>query len=359
MKSIIQKTISLEHLSKEEALELYRHCPTPLLSYIANTIRAHFRNDGKVSWIIDRNVNITNACIAGCKFCNFHTTVNKPNVYITTPKEYSEKIDKLFSLGGEQILLQGGLHPKLGLPFYKDLFSSLKKQYPTLKLHALGPPEIAHIARLEKTDYATVLKELVLSGLDSLPGAGAEILVDRVRKSLSPGKCDSQAWLDVMHEAHKLNMVTSATMMFGHIETMEERIEHLIKIRNLQSMKPQGSEGFTAFIPWPYMDSNTKLNTQLGVKNTTTTEDYIRLLAISRIVLSNIHNIQASWLTTGVKTGQLCLHAGANDFGSIMIEENVVSAAGSDNWLIKDSMQLAIKEAGFTPQLRNQKYEYI
>ncbi len=349
----------LEPISFDESLFIYRNCPTSLLSLAADTVRKKFHDDGKVTWIVDRNVNITNVCIAGCKFCNFQTKVTANNVYITSLDEYIDKINTLFELGGDQVLLQGGLHPKLGLAFYKDLFSSLKHRFPNLKLHALGPPEIAHIARIEKTDYRTVLTELIASGLDSLPGAGAEILSDRVRKQLSPGKCNSQAWLDVMREAHKLRMTTSATMMFGHIETEEERIEHLIKIRTVQEERPEGSEGFTAFIPWPYMDDGTELQTKMGVSNVTTAEDYIRLLAVSRLTINNIRNIQASWLTAGVKVGQLCLHGGANDFGSIMIEENVVSAAGSNHWLDAESMQIAIDEAGFVPQRRNQKYEYI
>lgn len=356
---ILSKALKLEQISFEEALHLYINAPTAILSQIADTIRSKFRNDGKVTWIIDRNVNITNACIAGCKFCNFHTKANADNVYITSIDEYAKKIERLFELDGDQVLMQGGLHPKLGLRYYSDLFSQLKKRFPTLKLHALGPPEIAHIARIEKSSYKHILEELIKSGLDSLPGAGAEILTDRVRKELSPGKCNSQAWLDVMIEAHKLNMTTSATMMFGHIETMEERIEHLIKIRDIQNQKPKHSEGFTAFIPWPYMDDDTELNNKFGIKNNVTQEDYIRLIAISRIILTNIKNVQASWLTAGVRTGQLCLHSGANDFGSIMIEENVVSAAGSDHWLDAPSMQKAIDIAGFTPQRRNQKYEYI
>lgn len=351
--------MQLQPISQDESLYIYRHCPTALLSFAADHVRKQFHNDGKVTWIIDRNVNITNACIAGCKFCNFHTKADADNVYITSLDEYSEKINRLFELGGDQVLMQGGLHPKLGLAFYKNLFSSLKSRFPNLKLHALGPPEIAHIARIEKTDYRTVLVELIASGLDSLPGAGAEILCDRVRKQLSPGKCSSQIWLNVMREAHKLGMTTSATMMFGHIETDAERIEHLIKLRDVQDEKPAGSDGFTAFIPWPFMDDGTELKTKLGVSNQVTVEDYVRLLAVSRLTLNNIQNIQASWLTSGVKTGQLCLHSGANDFGSIMIEENVVSAAGSNHWLDAASMQQAVTDAGFKPQRRNQKYEYI
>lgn len=357
--TILNKAVNKEALSFDEALHIYQHCPTTLLSYAADRLRAKYKNDGKVGWIIDRNVNITNACIAGCKFCNFQTKVTADNVYITSIEQYAEKIEKLFELGGDQVLMQGGLHPKLGLDFYTDLFRSLKKRFPNLKLHALGPPEIAHIARIDKTDYKTVLVELTKAGLDSLPGAGAEILNDGIRKQLSPGKCDAKAWLDVMREAHKLNMTTSATMMFGHIETLEHRIEHLLKLRQLQEERPEGSEGFTTFIPWPFMDDGTVLKDKYGTENTVTGEAYIRLLAVSRLVLNNIKNIQASWLTSGVRIGQVCLHSGANDFGSIMIEENVVSAAGSNHWLDAETMQASIRHAGFTPQRRNQNYQYV
>jgi cyclic dehypoxanthinyl futalosine synthase len=348
-----------ETLNREELLVLYKEAPLSELMYLAHSLRNKIVANTEVTWQIDRNVNITNVCVSGCKFCNFHCKLSdKERSYITSKDEYYNKIEELKKFGGSQLLLQGGHHPKLGLDFYKDLFSDLKKHYPEVKLHALGPPEIAHIARLEKCSYREVLEELVDSGLDSLPGAGAEILVDRVRKKISPGKPNVQAWLDVMHEAHKLNLTTSATMMFGHIETVEERIDHLVKIRDLQSIKPENSTGFLAFIPWPYQDAGTPLKKE-GWHNIITSVDYVRLLAISRIALTNITNIQASWLTVGKTTAQMCLHAGANDFGSIMIEENVVSSAGADNNFDAIGIQKAILEAGFKPQLRNQKYEFI
>ena len=259
-------------------------------------------------------------------------------------------------MGGRQILAQGGMHPKLGLDFYIDLFSELKLRYPTLKIHALGPPEVAFIAKKERTSYRQVLEKLVEAGLESLPGAGAEILSDRVRKTISPGKCNTQEWLDVMREAHKMNLVTSATMMFGHIETKKERLEHLIHLRQVQNEKPDGNHGFVTFIPWPFMDEGTVLRNE-GIRNTSTTNDYLRLIAMSRIMLNNVKNIQASWLTAGAATGQLCLHGGANDFGSIMMEENVVSAAGANYKLDIQGIQQAIRDAGFEPQYRNQAYK--
>ena len=357
--SLYQKALNLEFLSFEEGLQLYTTAPTPDLMFIANEIRKQLSNKEIVGWQIDRNINITNVCVAQCKFCNFYRRIDAEDTYTTTIEEYKQKIDELYEIGGNQVLLQGGLHPKLGLKFYKDLFSELKSLYPDLKLHALGPAEIHHIAKKDRLSYKEVLEELLESGLDSLPGAGAEILTDRVRSIVSKGKCNSKQWLDVMREAHKLNMLTSATMMFGHIEHIEERIEHLISIRQVQSEKTEAQTGFISFIPWPFQDEGTELKDKQGVTNTVLADEYIRTIAISRILLPNIKNIQASWLTVGTEVGKICLQAGANDFGSIMIEENVVSVAGANYNHDKDSIQQAIKEAGFTPQLRNQKYEYI
>ncbi|MFC2152393.1 cyclic dehypoxanthinyl futalosine synthase [Bacteroidota bacterium] len=358
-KDLYKKALNLEFLTIEEGLLLYEEAPLEELIYIGNKLRKIQKQDNIVTWQIDRNVNITNACISQCKFCNFYKKPNDEGVYITSIEEYKTKIEELFKLGGEQLLLQGGLHPKLKLKFYTNLFSELKSIYPNLKLHALGPPEIAHLARLEKKSYKAILEALIVAGLDSLPGAGAEILCDRVRKSISPAKASTQQWLDVMREAHKLNLVTSATMMFGHIETKKERIEHLVAIREVQSEKSKKSPGFLAFIPWPFQDENTFLNTEFGIKNQVRSEEYIRTIAISRIMLPNIQNIQASWLTVGKDIAQICLHSGANDFGSIMIEENVVSSAGASYKFDANGIQNAIREAGFTPQLRNQKYEFL
>ncbi|HAF29785.1 MAG TPA: dehypoxanthine futalosine cyclase [Bacteroidales bacterium] len=356
---IYKKALGFEFLTTEEGLLLYEKAPLEELIYIGNQLRKIQKPGNIVTWQIDRNVNITNACISQCKFCNFYKKPNDEHIYITSIDEYKIKIEELFALGGDQLLLQGGLHPKLKLDFYTNLFRELKSIYPTIKLHALGPPEIHHIARLEKKSYREILELLIDAGLDSLPGAGAEILCDRVRKSISPAKANTQQWLDVMREAHKLNMVTSATMMFGHIETRKERIEHLLAIRQVQSEKPDSAPGFLAFIAWPFQDENTSLQKELGITNQIRSEEYIRTVAISRIMLPNIKNIQASWLTVGKDIAQICLHAGANDFGSIMIEENVVSAAGASFKFDAEGIQNAIREAGFTPQLRNQKYEFV
>jgi len=359
IKELYKKALGLKFLTTEEGLLLYEKAPLEELIFVGNELRKIHKSGNQVTWQIDRNVNITNACISQCKFCNFYKSPRDESVYITTIEEYKKKIKELFMLGGEQLLLQGGLHPKLKLEFYTNLFSELKKLFPNVKLHALGPPEIVHIARLEKKSYTEVLEALIASGLDSLPGAGAEILCDRVRKSISPAKASAQQWLDVMHEAHKLNLLTSATMMFGHIETRRERIEHLISIRDVQEKKPASSDGFLAFIPWPFQGENTLLQREFGVGNQVRSEEYIRTIAISRIMLPNIKNIQASWLTVGKDIAQICLHAGANDFGSIMIEEHVVSSAGASYTFDAEGIQKAIREAGFEPRLRNQKYELL
>ena len=353
---LISKAMQGGFLSLTEGVKLYEQASTAELMFAADELRKMIHPSGRVTWLIDRNVNYTNVCISGCQFCNFYRSKNSKEAYITTPEDYKQKIDELFALGGEQLLLQGGMHPDLGLDFYTQLFRNLKLINPLLKLHALGPPEVVHIARLEGISYKETLVKLVDAGLDSLPGAGAEILVDRVRSQVSKNKCTARQWLDVMREAHKLGLTTSATMMFGHIETREERIRHMIAIREVQWEKPDNATGFISFIPWPFQDEGTTLQKVLGIRNSITSDEYIRTIAISRLMLPNIPNIQASWLTVGKETGQICLHAGANDFGSIMIEENVVSVAGAKNQFDKEGIQQAIREAGFEPQLRNQQF---
>jgi cyclic dehypoxanthinyl futalosine synthase len=352
------KALNREFLDAEEGIFLFEKAPLTELMYLANELRKIQVPHGKVTWQIDRNVNTTNVCLANCKFCNFYRIPGHADAYITDIDTYKRKIEETFRWGGDQLLLQGGHHPELGLEFYTSLFRQLKALYPTLKLHTLGPPEIAHISKLAKMSHHDVLVELKKAGMDSLPGAGAEILVDRVRRLISKGKCGAQEWLDIMHEAHKLNITSSATMMFGHVETLQERMDHLIKIREVQSRKPEEAKGFLAFIPWTFQDVDTLLTRIRGVHNLTTPEEYIRMIAISRIMLPNVKNIQASWLTVGKQTAQLCLHAGANDFGSIMLEENVVSAAGAPHRFTAKGIQEAIREAGFEPQLRNQQYEW-
>ncbi|PQJ10891.1 dehypoxanthine futalosine cyclase [Flavipsychrobacter stenotrophus] len=358
LSDLYAKAMRFEFLSIEEGMYLFEHAPLAELTYVANELRKIQVPHGKVTWIIDRNMNTTNVCVANCKFCNFYRIPGHAEAYVTDIATYKEKIEETFKYGGEQLLLQGGHHPGLGLAYYTDLFKQLKSMFPNLKLHALGPPEIAHITELEKSNHHDVIKALIEAGMDSLPGPGAEILNDRVRRLVSNGKCGAQEWLDIMHEAHKQGLTTSATMMFGHVETIEERFEHLVKLREVQAKKPEGAKGFIAFIPWTFQDVDTLLQRIRGTKNLTTPEEYIRMIAMSRIMLPNVKNIQASWLTVGKQVAQMCLNAGANDFGSIMIEENVVSAAGAPHRFTAQGIQDAIREAGFEPQLRNQQYEF-
>lgn len=358
LSDLYQRALDFSFLSKEEGQFLFEHAPLAELMLVADEMRKKQVPHGKVTWQIDRNVNTTNVCIANCKFCNFYRIPGHPESYITDMPTYRKKIEETLRYGGDQLLLQGGHHPELGLDFYTNLFRQLKQEYPQLKLHALGPPEVAHICKLDKISHREALQALKDAGLDSLPGAGAEILVDRVRRLVSNGKCGADEWLDIMAEAHQLHITTSATMMFGHVETLEERFIHLERIREVQSKKPADAKGFLAFIPWTFQDVDTLLAKIRGVQNLTTSDEYIRMIAISRIMLPNILNIQASWLTVGKSTAQICLHAGANDFGSIMLEENVVSAAGAPHRFTYKTIQEAIREGGFEPQLRNQQYEF-
>jgi cyclic dehypoxanthinyl futalosine synthase len=358
LSDLYQRALNLEFLSKEEGQFLFEQAPLAELMHVADELRKKQVPHGKVTWQIDRNVNTTNVCVANCKFCNFYRIPGHPESYITDMPTYRKKIEETLQYGGDQLLLQGGHHPELGLDFYTNLFRQIKQEYPTLKLHSLGPPEVAHICKIDKISHREALQALKAAGLDSLPGAGAEILVDRVRRLVSNGKCGADEWLDIMAEAHQQDITTSATMMFGHVETLEERFIHLERIREVQSRKPADAKGFLAFIPWTFQDVDTLLAKIRGVQNLTTSDEYIRMIAISRIMLPNVINIQASWLTVGKQTAQICLHAGANDFGSIMLEENVVSAAGAPHRFTYKTIQEAIQEAGFIPQLRNQQYGF-
>lgn len=358
LSQLYERALRFENLNVEEGVFLFNNAPLTDLMYVANELRKVQVPHNKVTWIIDRNMNTTNVCVANCKFCNFYRIPGHAEAYVTDIETYKRKIEETFRYGGDQLLLQGGHNPALGLDYYTDLFKQLKELYPNLKLHALGPPEVAHICKVSGVTHREALLALKEAGMDSMPGPGAEILSDRVRRLISKGKCGSQEWLDIMHEAHKIGLTTTATMMFGHVETLEERMEHLIKIREVQARKPESSKGFIAFIPWTFQDVDTLLRRIRGTKNLTTAEEYIRMIAISRIMLPNVKNIAASWLTVGKQVAQICMHAGANDFGSIMIEENVVSAAGAPHRFTASGIQEAIREAGFEPQLRNQQYEF-
>jgi cyclic dehypoxanthinyl futalosine synthase len=355
--TLLERALNQEFLSAEEGEFLFHDASTAELMFVGNELKKQKKKHNKVTWIIDRNLNTTNVCIANCKFCNFFRIPGHEESYVTSMEEYKTKIEETIKYGGNQLLLQGGHHPDLGLQFYVDTFKGIKEMFPDIKLHCLGPPEIAHVAKLENLTHTEVLVALRDAGLDSLPGAGAEILNDRVRRLISKGKCSGREWLDVMRAAHQLSITTSGTMMFGHIETVAERFEHLVLLREVQEEKPENAKGFLAFIPWPFMDDGTLLKKVKGISNNVTDDEYIRMIALSRIMLPNVENIQASWLTVGEKTAQTCLHAGANDFGSIMIEENVVSAAGAPHRFTADGIQKSIKKAGFDPQLRTQDYE--
>jgi cyclic dehypoxanthinyl futalosine synthase len=345
-----------KRITAGEALDLWNEASLDFLFRMADSERRRRHSDNHVGWMIDRNVNITNICFSQCRFCNFCRTSKSDDAYVTTDAGYDSKIRELIALGGDQLLLQGGMNPALDLDYYTCLFRGLKERWPQIKLHALGPPEIVYLAAKAKMSFGDVLAALKDAGLDSLPGAGAEILVDRVRKKVSPAKATADEWLGVMREAHKLNLPTSATMMFGHAETVPERIEHLIRLRDLQDEKPEGHYGFITFIPWPFMDRGTTLADKDGIHSSVTAADYLRLVALSRLVLDNIPNIQSSILTVGRDTAMVSLHGGANDLGSVMIEENVVSAAGDAFRVNPEEMKQIIRDAGFIPVRRDQRY---
>lgn len=356
IESISLKISSGSAVTAEEALFLYSDINPSQLFALAQQVRFRHNPQKRVSWQIDRNINYSNVCISGCLFCNFHCKVSdKDHSWETTHEEYKQKIDELFARGGDQVLLQGGLHPNFDITYYEDLFRMLKSINPLLKLNALGPPEVWHIARISKLSIKETLRRLVDAGLDSLPGAGAEILDDSIRKKISPAKPSAHAWLEVMKEAHKMGLGTTATMVYGHIETVEQRIEHLIALRNLQSEKPQGVPGFRAFIGWPMQTKGTKLGELHSIEPLTPVE-HLKMIALARIILYNIPHIQVSWLTIGKELAKVALHCGADDMGSIMIEENVVSSTGSGYRSDEEEMQRVIKEAGFEPWLRNQDY---
>jgi cyclic dehypoxanthinyl futalosine synthase len=338
-------------VSGDEARILYLEAPTAVLGRLADGIRTRKHGDGVVTYIIDRNVNYTNVCVAKCNFCAFYRPVGSPEGYVLGFEELFQKIDETVAVGGVQLLLQGGHNPDLPLTWYEDLFRAVKERYPTFKLHALSPPEIIHLSRLSQLPVPMVIGRLIAAGLDSIPGGGAEILVDRVRKLLHCyGKATADEWLDVMRHAHRAGLRTTATMMYGTVETLEERLEHLLRLRDVQDE----TGGFTAFITWSYQPQHT----ELGGTEATGIE-YLRTLAISRIVLDNFDNLQASWVTQGGKVGQLSLAYGANDMGSVMIEENVVRAAGASYCMDELEIVRNIEDAGFVPKRRDMHYQIL
>jgi cyclic dehypoxanthinyl futalosine synthase len=349
--SIADKVRRGVRISGDEAIALYTAAPTALLGQLADLVRARKHSEGVVTYIIDRNVNYTNVCVAKCNFCAFYRDVGSPEGYVLGFDELFRKIDETIAVGGVQLLLQGGHNPDLPLQWYEDLFRAVKSRYPSFKLHALSPPEVIHLSRLSQLPVPAIIDRLIAAGLDSIPGGGAEILVDRVRKLLHCyGKATADEWLGVMRHAHRAGLRTTATMMYGTVESHEERIEHLLRLRDLQDE----TGGFTAFITWSYQPDHTEL---AGAEATGI--DYLRTLAIARLVLDNFDNLQASWVTQGGKVGQLSLAYGANDMGSVMIEENVVRAAGASYCMDEVEIVRNIEDAGFSPRRRNMHYEIL
>ncbi|HEY3317869.1 MAG TPA: cyclic dehypoxanthinyl futalosine synthase [Coriobacteriia bacterium] len=347
-----------EHrLTEAEALSLLESAEMLDLAAAAGATRDRMHPESEVTFIVDRNVNYTNVCVSGCRFCAFYRSAEDPDAYVLPPDELYAKVAETLELGGTAILLQGGLHPDLGIEWYEGMLRELKARFP-IHVHGFGPPEIVHIARVSNISTREVLRRLRDAGLDSLPGGGAEILVDRVRSYVSPHKASSEQWLDVMREAHKLDMSTTATMMFGGVETLQERVEHMRRVREVQDEAVAGGHvGFRAFIPWSFQPGNTELETEQPAA--ASGWQYLRTLAVSRLYLDNVPNIQASWVTQGGKIGQVALAFGANDLGSTMIEENVVAAAGTRYMLARDELVRLARDAGFTPVQRDTFYREV
>ena len=346
---IRQKVRSSERLTEQEALALFRDGDLYDLGFLADAVRWKKHPEPVVTYVIDRNINYTDICVSACKFCAFYKSPDDAAGSVISFEELKKKIDETQELRGTQILLQGGLHPDKQLEFYEEMLRFIKTT--AIHIHGFSPPEICHFAKISGLSVAAVIKRLRQAGLDSIPGGGAEILSDRVRQLAAPRKCSADAWIDVMRQAHLQGMKTTATMMFGHIETVEERLEHLLRIRNLQDE----TSGFTAFIPWPFQPDNTAY----AAIPKATAHAYLKMLAWSRIVLDNVPNIQASWVTQGPKIAQVSLFFGANDFGSTMIEENVVAAAGVSYRLSEAEIRTLVAGAGFVPQQRTMDYSFV
>ena len=358
-----QKALDGGALAPDEALALYRGLDQPSLGLLANDVRLRLNppdEDGKVrvTYIVDRNLNPTNVCVTDCGFCAFYRSPGDPEAYILPREVIYQKVDELVALGGRQLLLQGGHHPELKTPWYAELFSDLKQRYPDVWIHGMSPPEITHVAKMEKRPVQDVLQDLKAAGLDSIPGGGAEMLVKRVRDIIAPKKATTEEWLEVMRQWGAMGGRGTATMMFGHCETDAERIEHLTRIRELQDE----TGVVTAFIPWTFQPETTPIGDQLlearGGQKATVAE-YLRTLSLSRLCLQNVPHIQSSFVTQGMKTCQLGLAMGADDFGSAMIEENVVSSAGCTHPTSIPEIERHIKDAGYVPQRRNMMYEPV
>jgi cyclic dehypoxanthinyl futalosine synthase len=349
LEKVIDKVSSGLRISDNDYRLLEKEANLHELGFLANNIRRRKHPENKVTYVIDRNINYTDICISACKFCAFYKAPEDNKGYLITFEELADKIRETQALGGTQILLQGGLHPGQPFEYYEEMVNFMKAT--GIHVHGFSPPEICHFAEISGLSIEKVLQRLIIAGLGSIPGGGAEILSDRVRQLTSPRKCSADQWIAVMEEAHGQGLRTTATMMFGHLENEEERLEHLRRLRELQDR----SHGFTAFIPWPFQPRNTVLN---EVEKTTAFE-YLRMLALSRIYLDNFDNIQASWVTQGPKIAQLALFFGANDFGSTMIEENVVAAAGVSFRLSEQEIRRLVSDAGFLPAQRLMDYRIV
>ncbi|UCD12726.1 MAG: dehypoxanthine futalosine cyclase [Nitrospinaceae bacterium] len=350
----LRKALGGGRITPEEALGLFAMKDTLLLGNVAGRLAAGKREEPVVTYIVDRNINYTNICVTDCTFCAFYRKERDEDAYVLPFETLAQKIEETLAVGGRQILLQGGHNINLKIDYFEDLFKRIKARY-DIHLHALSPPEILHTSRISRLSLEETLSRLIAAGLDSIPGGGAEILVDRVRRRISPLKCTSTQWLEVMEKAHGLGLPTTATMMFGHVETLEERVEHLRLIRDLQDK----TGGFTAFIPWPFQPGNTELSQDSGIHHAVTGLDYLKTLAISRIFLDNFDALQSSWVTLGPKIGQVALYYGANDMGSTMLEENVVRAAGTVHCLNEDDLKRLIADSGFIPRRRNMRYDFV
>jgi len=341
-------------IDKNKALQMLKEASIYEVGTLADDIRRNLHPEGIVTFVVDRNINYTNICINRCKFCAFWRPKGHPEAYIISKEELAQKIQETIDKGGTQILLQGGVHPELGLEFYIDMLKFIKNNF-KIHIHGFSPPEISFLSKKEGLNVKDILIQLKDAGLDSIPGGGAEILSDRVRKIQSPNKINSEEWLNVMKQAHLLGMKTSATMMFGSIDTEEDIVQHLEVIRALQDE----TGGFTAFIPWSFQPWNTELKRQNPELMPAGAVKYLKVLAVSRIYLDNFKNIQVSWVTQGIKVAQVGLRFGANDFGSTMLEENVVKAAGVSYRVSMDEIIQAIKSAGFKPAQRNTYYNIL
>jgi len=346
--SIQDKVLAGVRITTDEARELYRALSLPELGALADSVRQRLHPDQRVTYIVDRNINYTNICNVYCTFCAFMREADAPDAYILTPEEVGAKVRELVAIGGVQVLLQGGHHPKLGIDYYLNLLGYLRQNFPQVNVHGFSPPEFTHFSEVFKLPVAEVIRQFKAAGLGSIPGGGAEILVDAVRKRIAPLKCTGQQWLAVMEEAHRQGLNSSATMMFGHVETVEDRIEHLNLLRQLQDR----THGFTAFIGWTFQSENTRLRAApVGA------QEYLRTQAVARIFLDNFPNVQSSWVTQGPQIGQVALKFGANDFGSVMMEENVVSSAGTTFRTDEATIRRLVSEVGYEPHRRNNWYQ--